>query len=173
MTKMSETQPNSRGHDLAGELYDGHLLVHELFGQAPHDASRLWLVEDLRTGQPELWRSCDLTRITRTGQKTNKTRHGGFRAYATPKVCEQTRWYDDALKSARQRFEEIKAAEPPHLCVVITDTDETGTVTERCSRTATRRHYQTAGDGTMREIWYCENHAGLMTKGGWHKRTYY
>src|SRR4029077_2167594 len=57
----------------------GSLLVHKLWDMASYDGSCVWLCENLSTGLAELWRSCDLTRIARRGQRRNKLAHGGYR----------------------------------------------------------------------------------------------
>jgi len=158
---------------LAGELFDGHLFVHERFDQAPYDGSWLWLVENLRTGEAELWRSCDLTRIVRRAQKINKCKYGGYRAYADPEACKPCGWYYDDLKRARQRLDEIRTAQPTHYCVVVTDTDEEGTVTERCGRVAPNRYYGTDSEGVRYEMWLCADHLPFMAKVDWNKRKYY
>jgi hypothetical protein len=68
--------------DLTGTTFEhklGSLLVHKLWDMASYDGSCVWLCENLSTGLAELWRSCDLTRIRRRGQRRNKIAYGGYR----------------------------------------------------------------------------------------------
>jgi hypothetical protein len=73
------------GHDLKGRSFEhpryGTLFVHELMDQGWYDESWVWLCEN-KDGKAELWRSCDLTRITRRGQWRNKLAYGAYRYYA-------------------------------------------------------------------------------------------
>ena len=71
--------------DLTGTIFEhklGSLLVHRLWDIAAYDGSCVWCCENLSTGLAELWRSCDLTRIQRRGQRRNKLAYGGYRLYA-------------------------------------------------------------------------------------------
>jgi hypothetical protein len=71
--------------DLTGTIFEhklGSLLVHKLWDIAAYDGSCVWCCENLSTGLAELWRSCDLTRIQRRGQRRNKLAYGGYRLYA-------------------------------------------------------------------------------------------
>jgi hypothetical protein len=71
--------------DLTGVTFEhkrGSLLVHKLWDIASYDRSCVWLCENLSTGDAELWRTCDLTRIKRRGQRRNKLAYGGYRLYA-------------------------------------------------------------------------------------------
>lgn len=99
----------------------GDLYVHERFDQAPRDASWVWLVENLRTGKAELWRSCDLTRIARKGEKVNKRTHGIFGVGQhlifdeNRKVVDMRSTHADFaewMQLAEERLKEIKAAPP-------------------------------------------------------------
>jgi hypothetical protein len=166
MTEMSKSQPKTLGHDFSGELYAGYLFVHECSGQPPHHKSWLWLVENLKTGKAELWRGCDLNRIVLKNERTQRCKGDGY-------LYIPSSWYYEDMERARQRLSEIKAAEPPHSCVVVTGTDEEGTVTERCGRTANRRYYGTDADDVRYEMWFCADHVDFMTNVDWHKRTYY
>ncbi|MGA8607996.1 MAG: hypothetical protein WB616_14010 [Candidatus Sulfotelmatobacter sp.] len=170
MSENSEKPTKWRDHDFVGELYAGHLFVHELFGYSPHDHSRTWLVEDLKTGKAELWRTSDLSRIARRGLKSNKIKYGGYRWSDGPKNC---RGYYLDLESAGIRLDEIRAAEPAHFCVVAIDTDEEGKVTERCGRAAPHRYFGTDPDGVRYEMWFCAAHLPFMAKIDWNKRRYY
>jgi hypothetical protein len=71
--------------DLTGTTFEhklGSLLVHKLWDIAAYDGSCVWCCENLLTGLAELWRSCDLTRIARRGQRRNILAYGGYRLYA-------------------------------------------------------------------------------------------
>ena len=97
------------GFDLTGQTFDdGNLLVHEKFEQSPRDRSWVWLVENKKTGKAELWRSCDLTRIERRGQRHNKKGYACFSA--VPGSPEWHEW----MQRAQERLEEIKAEAPNH-----------------------------------------------------------
>jgi hypothetical protein len=96
-----------KGFDLSGQTFDdGNLFVHEKFEQSPRDRSWVWLVENKKTGKAELWRSCDLTRIQRRGQRHNKKSYACFRAF--PGNPEWQEW----MQRAEERLQEIKAGEP-------------------------------------------------------------
>jgi hypothetical protein len=108
------------GFDLSHKMF-GDLYVHERFDQAPRDASWVWLVENLRSGKAELWRSCDLTRIARKGEKVNKRTHGIFGVGAHLMVDETGKsiglkftheTFAEWMQLAEERLKEIKAAPP-------------------------------------------------------------
>ncbi len=164
---LTKQMKSRRRHNLAGKLVGGHLFVHELFGQAPWDRSWLYLVENLKTGEAELWRFCDLNRIIRTGQRQQRCKGDGYRANTGPECTESSARYDDDLARAKQRLNEIRAAESTHHCVVVTDTDEEGSVTERCGVAAPHRYFGTD------EMWLCAAHLPFMAKIDWSKRNYY
>jgi hypothetical protein len=67
-------------HDLKGCTFD-NLYVHELFDIGAYDGSFIWLCENLDTRKAELWRTCDLTRIERRGQRVNKCKYGAHGMY--------------------------------------------------------------------------------------------
>ena len=92
---LNQANENARRHNLAGKLVGGRLFVHELFGQAPWDRSWLYLVENLKTGEAELWRFCDLHRIIRTGQRQQRCKGDGYRANTGPECTESNARYDD------------------------------------------------------------------------------
>jgi hypothetical protein len=104
---LLKTLLNGRGFDLTGQTFDdSNLLVHEKFEQSPRDRSWVWLVENKKTGKAELWRSCDLTRIERRGQRHNKKSYACFSAF--PGNPEWQEW----MQRAQERLEEIKNGNP-------------------------------------------------------------
>jgi hypothetical protein len=167
MDKVLKKQLKLPVHNLAGELIGGYLFVHELFCQAPWDRSWLYLVENLKTGEAELWRFTDLRRIARTGRRQQRCKGDGYRAGTGPERNDLRACYEEDLARAKQRLNEIRAAEPNHHCVVVTDTDEEGTVTERCGGTAPHRFFG------RDEMWLCATHLPFMAKVDWNERNYY
>jgi hypothetical protein len=99
--------------NLQGKTYHtpkGDLYVHEYYTVANYDGSYIWLVENLKTGAAEYWRTCDLTRIERKGEVKNR--------------CETYAWTDSAgqgsvearatrKRQAQERLDKIKSGATP------------------------------------------------------------
>ena len=96
--------------DLSGTTFKhkrGSLYVHKLWDMASYDGSCVWLCENLSTGLAELWRSCDLRRITRRGQRRNKIAHGGYRL-PSPGLAGVREHFDTMHADAQRWLAEFK-----------------------------------------------------------------
>ncbi len=105
LDKAEQRLENPRGLDLTGRLFGGDLVVREKYDQAPYDSSWIWLVENTTTGKAELWRSCDLTRIERKGERINNTKYFGYNEYSHKNQMPLR------LEDAQKRLDEIKKSE--------------------------------------------------------------
>ena len=101
-----------------GTTFGGNLYVHEHWDNGAYDGSNIWLVENTNTGLAELWRSCDLTRITRKGERVNKCKYGAHRLYGGAPSPEEVvgqngeAWWAQQKVSAQNRLNEIKGGQP-------------------------------------------------------------
>jgi hypothetical protein len=101
-----ELEPDfhKHGKNMAGQTIHGRY-VHEFFIRGQYDGSKIWLVENLKTGEAELWRTCDLTRMKRTGKASNRL---GMSFRSTPRWMGVYAVRDEFLPPAKKRLEEIK-----------------------------------------------------------------
>lgn len=94
-------------NNLAGKTFNAHLLAHEPYDKGIHDGSIIWLVENLKTGKAEQWRTCDLTRFERDGRSNNGTLGRGHRwAYGHF-------WSEGMVRAAQERLADIKTGSAP------------------------------------------------------------
>jgi hypothetical protein len=103
--------------DLTGKTIRGDLLVHHWFTYAPRDSSLVWLVENLKKNEVDLWRTCDLRLYERTGDKKNKRTHGIFGVgiwhllvNGKPDYVSTQEIFEMWLEKARERLAQIKSS---------------------------------------------------------------
>ena len=85
----------------------GNLIAHKCVARAPYDGSKIWLVENQKTGKAELWRACDLTRIERKGERRNNARHYGHQARSS--VFQLNNGFGKMTAAAQDALADIKA----------------------------------------------------------------
>jgi hypothetical protein len=102
--------------DLTGKIIRGDILVHHWFASAPRDSSIVWLVENLKENEADLWRTCDLRLYEREGDKKNKRTHGIFGVWMRKLLVNGKTEFVSSheifamwLEKAKERLAQIKA----------------------------------------------------------------